>query len=190
MPFRLRLVGLILILAIASAWLLQGVNQGQQTGKPITVGGPDYYMQNFSSITMSETGQPANLLEAAYLAHYSEEDLTELTRPYLTAYRDEQQDPLYVTSKRGKSIEGNTIIELFDEVKLWQNDSEGIVDLEVLTSYATILIEDEIAETDRPAILTRRNMITETEGMRAYLKENRLELLNDVNTTILPEASD
>ena len=48
----------------------------------------------------------------------------------------------------------------------------------------SILIDKEYAETDKPATLINKNSITNSTGMRIYLQEQRMEFLNNVQTTI------
>jgi lipopolysaccharide export system protein LptC len=49
-----------------------------------------------------------------------------------------------------------------------------------------VLMEQEYAETDKPAIIYGKKTTIKSTGMNAYLGENRLELLNNVYTKILP----
>ena len=189
MSARWKILIYLAPLAILSAWLFNSVTNETGEAGPAGRQGPDYYMVNVHTLSMDVSGQPANRLDARYLAHYSDEDLTELAGPYLTVYR-ESGLPTYISADEGRVSGGNEIILLQDDVKLWQEDPDGNRKMEVLTSRATIFTETEIAETDRPATLINATTRTETVGLRAHFKDNRLELLNNVQTTILPKVAE
>ena len=53
-----------------------------------------------------------------------------------------------------------------------------------MTKDARILIDKKYAETNKPATLISKNSTTNSTGMRIYLEEQRMEFLNDVQTTI------
>ena len=62
------------------------------------------------------------------------------------------------------------------------------MDLELITIYARILIDKEYAETDKSATLISKNSVTNSTGMRIHLEEQRMEFLNNVQTTIETNA--
>jgi len=49
---------------------------------------------------------------------------------------------------------------------------------------ARILIDEKYAETDKAATLISENSVTNSRGMRIHLQEQRMEFLNNVQTTI------
>ena len=70
---------------------------------------------------------------------------------------------------------------------MWQNNLDGNRELEVNTSDVKILTQQEYAETDKLATIVANRTVTTATGVRVYLKESRIELLNDVHTNILPK---
>ncbi len=189
MSTRWKILIAIAPLALLSAWLFNAVNKETVTPGPTARQGPDYYMVNFHSLGMDINGRPDKTLDARYMTHYADQELTELDKPLLTVYR-EPGLPTYISAMKGKVSGGNEIILLQDDVKLWREGPHGNREMEVQTSRATLYIATEIAETDRPATLIHNTSRTDTVGLRAFFKENRLELLSNVQTTILPETVD
>ncbi len=67
---------------------------------------------------------------------------------------------------------------------MWENDEYGVRILQVDTDEVKVLINDDYAETDQYAtIVSKRSTITGT-GMRAYLDESRLVVIDHEKTRI------
>lgn len=177
----LILAGLF-VAAAATAWLLRTLGEE----KPVageTFHDPDYYMEDFTTLTMEQDGSPKSKLHAVYMAHYPVDDTTELLKPTMEIYRAERR-PLNVSADKGWVTSGNEVILLRGGVRMWEDDAAGARTLQVDTSEARVLMNDEYAETDRPTtIVSRRTTVTGT-GMRAYFKDSRLVVLDHDRTTI------
>ena len=186
---RWKTVIIMLLLAAASGWLLHKITSGKtrMAGKPLHQ--PDYYMENFIITSMEEDGTLKNRLEAEYMAHYPDDDTTELIKPRLSIPRVDAQ-PVNIIADKGWVTADNKVILLTGNVNLWQNDDTGNKKIEITTSDVRILTDEEYAETDQPSVFTGNNTIVRAVGVRAYLKESRLQLLNHVHATISPEKSD
>ncbi|NIN34887.1 MAG: LPS export ABC transporter periplasmic protein LptC [Gammaproteobacteria bacterium] len=186
MPLRWKLLIIITPLAVLSTWLFHAMEPESMATPPATFRGPDYYMININAVSMNDSGQPANTLQAVSLEHYSELELTNLEQPQMKVFRDGEQ-PFHITADNGQVRKDNEIILLKDNVVFWQNTAEGVKKLEVLTSEAMIYTVSETVETDKPATLIHGNTRTTADGMRAHVQESRLELLSNVYTTLNPD---
>lgn len=185
---RWKIAVILIMLVIGSTWLLKRLGEGESGKNMIIRHDPDYYMENFSTTTMEDDGSIKNRLSAEYMAHYPENDTTELSRPYLEVFRNNKQ-PLMIVADKGWVTSDNEVILLTGAVKLWQNNPGGDRKMEIMTTDVRILPEQEYAETDMPAtFISRQSTITGT-GVRAYFKEERVKLLNNVQTIIEPEAT-
>lgn len=185
-PLRWKLLIIIAPLAVLSAWLFHAMEPESTTIPRATVRGPDYYMINLNAVSMNDSGQPANTLQAVSLEHYSELELTNLDQPQMKVFREGDQ-PFHITADNGQVRKDTEIILLKDNVVFWQNTTEGVKELEVLTSEAMIYTESETVETDKPATLIHGNTHTTADGMRAHVQESRLELLSNVHTILNPD---
>jgi len=188
MPARWKTVIILLLVATASAWLLNKLTTGESTETTEFKHDPDYYMVNFTTWSMNEDGSPKNILNADYMAHYPDSDTTELINPRLEVFRDNKQ-PLNIVADKGWVTDNNEVILLTGKVRLWEEDTEGNVRMEIISSDLKILPGQEYAETEQPATLTRGRITVNTTGMRAWMKENRMEFLNNVHTIISSEDS-
>lgn len=187
MPARWKTVIILILLASASAWLLNKLTTGESI---ITTGyrhDPDYYMENFTTRSMGTDGNPKNILTADYMAHYPDSDTTELTNPRLEVFRENKR-PVNIIADKGWVTENNEVILLTGYVRLREEDDEGAVKMEIISSDVKILADQDYAETEKPVKLTRGKIIVNSTGMRAWMKESRFEFLDNVHTIILPET--
>lgn len=181
---RLIILALLIGAAAGSAWLLKWLSEDPgRGGISADARAPDYYMEDFSTLTMSQDGRPKNKLSADYLAHYPYDDSTELVMPRMEIFREDKL-PLYINAEKGRLEGDDDTILLFGIVTMWEYDDTGSPTLEVSTSHVKVFMEDEYAETDRHATIVTNNAIITGTGMRAFLPQSRLEVIKHEKTTI------
>ncbi len=180
---RWKLAIILAIIAGFSYWTLDKLTDDDVTKLSKLAHYPDYYMENFTTLTMNQDGTPKNRLNAEYMAHYPDDNTSELHEPELEIYRQDKQ-PIYVESDMGWVTSNNDVILLSGNVYLHQNDNNGELKLELITEDARVLVDQKYAETDKAATLISKKSTTTSIGMRAYLQEQRMEFLNNVHTTI------
>lgn len=187
MSLRIKVIIMLLALAVISAatynWLS---NDPDLLINNRAAHYPDYYMENFSTLTMEQDGQPKNKLYADYMAHYPDDDTIELTRPRLEIYKPDKP-PMIITSDKGWVTSNNKVILLSGDVDLWQDDQDGLRELEINTADVRVLLDQDYAETDKHATIKKQNTVVDADGVRAYFKHNRLELLDNVYGKIEPK---
>ena len=186
---RWKTVIVMLLLAAGSAWLLNKISSGKARVTKEPLHQPDYYMENFRTFTMEQDGTLKNRLQAEYMAHYPDDDTTELVRPALEIPRADNQS-INIIADKGWVTADNEVILLTGNVNLWQSDAAGNKRLEIFTSDVRILVNQEYAETDKPSTFIGKDTTIKATGVKAYLKEGRLILLNNVHATISSEKPD
>lgn len=179
---------LLLIMVGGSSWLLHWSNEDQLGRKPAGTRSPDYYMENFSTLTMKSDGTPKHRLYADHMAHYPDNDTTALRRPRLEIF-GENRPPMRIAAARGQAVDDNKVILLTGDVNFKTYKQTGELEFEVITTEARVLVDQEYVETDKEATLIGRRLIINAIGMKAYLQENRLEFINHVRTAITPNAT-
>ena len=185
---RWKIALLLLVIAALSYWALQQLIEEEVVNLNKLAHYPDFTMENFTTLTMNQQGLPKNRLVADFMAHYPDDDATELNNPELEIYRE--TDPATVVrSDKGWITANNEVILLYGNVYLHQNDIDGIKQLEILADDAKVLVDKEYAETDKAVTVIRKRTVTNSVGMRAYMKEQRLEFLYNVRTTIEPKQT-
>jgi len=183
---RWKIAFILSILAIGSAWLLNRLTDDKSTSTVLLRHDPDYYMEDFSTLTMEQDGTPKNKLFAEYMAHYPDDNTIELHKPKLEVYR-KNETPIFIIADKGWVTADNEVILLSGAVKLWQDNIDGIRELEINTSDVKILTQQEYAETDKLATIVGEKTTASAVGVRAYFNESRIELLSDVHGKILPK---
>ena len=180
---RWKLALLLIVAAGFSYWVLEKLTGDDLTTINKLAHYPDYYMENFTTLTMNQDGNPKNRLHAVYMAHYPDDDTSELHEPELEIFRQDRQ-PIIVTADKGWVTSNNEVILLTGNVYLHQNDEFGNLKVELITEDVRVLVDQKYAETDQPATLISGRTVVNSIGMRAYLQEQRLEFLSNVRTTI------
>ena len=184
---RWKLALILIMVAGLSYWLLDKLIIDDKEALAKLANYPDYYMENFNTLKMNKDGTPKNLLSASYMAHYPDDNTTELDYPKLKIFK-ENGSPINVTADKGWVTSSNEVILLVGNVHLYQTNDYGEMALELMTKDARVLVDKEYAETDKPATLINKNSTTNSIGMRIYLQEQRMEFLNNVQTTIEKNA--
>lgn len=186
---RVIILSLLVLAALGSAWVMNRMGQEESdTGVRGDFHEPDYYMEDFNALSMREDGSPKHRLRGLYMAHYPDDDTTELLEPTMKIFRIDNT-PLYVNADKGWVTTNKEIVLLRGDVTMWEEDVAGSRNLRVNTSEVRVLTEEEYAETDQYATIeTDRTTITGT-GMRAYFKDSRLEVI-DHERTIIEQKTD
>lgn len=143
---------------------------------------PDFYMENFVTTKMDETGAVERRVEAEYMAHFPDTDTYEFQRPYMVMYGEKGEQPWYVRSQRGWLSSNGDVMLLLGKVNLWRNNADGVKELDMKTEDLRVLPEREYGETDKPVLITTENSQTSGVGMKAHMAESRIELLSNVRT--------
>lgn len=186
MTQRIIILTLLAVAALGSTWLMNRMGQQAAVTEKGKSRVPDYYMEDFSTLSMREDGTPKDKLTALYMAHYPDDDTTELLQPEMEVYRRDDT-PLFIRADKGWVTSGNEVILLKGKVKMWENDASGKRTLEVNTSNVRVLMKEEYAETDDYTTITATRATITGTGMRAYFKNSRLKVIKHERTTIEPK---
>lgn len=185
MKFLLGALVLAITTAVLSFWLS---SQNSKPSKPNIRKDhtPDYYLENFSTLTMNLDGTPKNKLYAEFMVHYPDDDSSELTKPKLELFNIDKP-PMVISSEKGWITANNEVILLSGAVQLQQLDDNNLLKLQVHTRDVVVKVKENYAETDEHATIIGRRTRMEGDGVRAYFDENRIELLNNVTGRINPK---
>lgn len=185
---RWKLIIILIVVAGFSYWALEKLTEDDATKLNKLAHYPDYYMENFTTLTMNLDGTPKNRLNAVYMAHYPDDNTSELHKPELEIFRVDGP-PIFVSADTGWVTSNNDVILLNGNVYLYQNDEFGDLKVELIAEDARVLVDQKYAETDKAATLITKRSVTNSIGMRAYLQEQRMEFLSNVQTTIEPRQA-
>ena len=177
------MLALLIGAAAGSAGLLQWLSDDPAGEASIDYHDPDYYMEDFTTLTLKEDGKPKNKIHAIYMAHYPDNDTTELLKPQMEVFR-EDKSPLYIEADKGWVTGDNEVLLLRGAVKLQEFDEQGNATLEINTADVKVLLNEEYAETDQYATIVTDSATIRGTGMRAFLPESRLQIIEHDKTTI------
>ena len=169
----------LLVLAVLSGWILQRLDSGSAQPAPKIRHEPDYYMEQFSKLSMDVKGHLDSKLEAQFMVHYPDDDSTELVQPKLELYNGSTR-PWIVVAERGWVSAKNEHILLYGPVEIWRYDDDGNRELELRTKDLRILADEDYAESDNPTTVRSPSSTTHAVGMQAWFRTNLVKLLKDV----------
>jgi len=178
----LAAAGMLAVLVASSLWLSRALDPERTGGPGYEPHGPDFYMQDFVSTTMDTNGLPKRKVYARHMAHFPATDSNEFTRPHIVMYRA-GGEPWHIRSRRAWANASGEIMLLQGEVHIWRNDADGQRRVDIQTADLRVLPDTQYGETDRAVLITTPDSETRGVGMRAYLDEERMELLARVRTT-------
>lgn len=168
-------------MAIVSAWTLKQLSDEQEETERKERHVPDFYLENFSAVSMDENGDRHRQLMAEFKGHYPDTDTYELEKPYMILYHP-SRPAWHVRSERGWVSSNEEVLLLLGEVHIWREDGAGGRALDIVTRDLRVLPESDYGETDKPVVLRTPTTESRGIGMRAYLDQRRVELLSRVRT--------
>ena len=165
----------------ASGWVLHVLDPGDVPAPaPRSPGALRAYMENSVTVEMDDAGRPRRRIAARYM-EFHHDDTVALSSPYYVLYRA-GGEPWHVRSERGRVSADGDIVWLLGKVDIWRNDGSGARNLEIRTEDLKVLSESGYGETGKPVTIRTPASESKGVGLRAFLDENRLELLSQVRT--------
>lgn len=173
--FRLALV---LLLALASWWFQDFLQETPIVKPKKDEHFPDYFMENFTITNMDETGKPAYILTAKHMQHFADDDSTEITQPVIE-FKEADGD-WSISAQRANFTGNSNIIHLYDDVKIRRSPTTKLKPLFIDTTYLKIDTKSKIAETDKLAHLRTQDFELDTLGMVFDNNQGILKLKSNV----------
>jgi lipopolysaccharide export system protein LptC len=165
--WRLLLLMLFAVFcALGSFWLVQ-VMQGEDNAHGINAGNePDYIVDNFSWVRMSEAGKPRYVISGERLTHRPVDNTALIDKPVVQSLTDEHP-PMTMTSNSALVSQNQNQIDLTGNVDIRRPAAPGAEPMRIRTEVLTILPDDEIAKTDKPIRMTLGSASVDAVGMVA-----------------------
>ncbi|USE38228.1 LPS export ABC transporter periplasmic protein LptC [Endozoicomonas sp. SCSIO W0465] len=151
----------------------------------------DYFLVDARIKEYDVYGKLQYQLESESISHYPHNDNTLLQYPILTNFSDNGQ--LTVSrSENGKLLSGGKDIELWDNVVVVQSSPSVQQQayeqkLTMETDFLTISPDEEIADTNRPVLITSDTGETRALGMTAWYQQGKIQLKSRVRGVYEPE---
>ncbi|MET3133510.1 lipopolysaccharide export system protein LptC [Oxalobacteraceae bacterium GrIS 1.11] len=186
---RWRLSVMILVgvlFALGSFWLLQVMNQSglnAETGRHDNE--PDYFVDQFSLVRMTPLGQPAYIVSGVKLTHRPLDDSSDIERPFVRKLSP-AMPPMDVHADRGHIDQGNSRVQLMENVSLERDASPAAQHLHLSTQALTIFPDADRMESDQAVGVLLGNTSMTGIGMRANNATSQIDIGQRVRITIPP----
>lgn len=187
---RWRLLALLLFgvfCALGSFWLVQ-VMQGGDDAHNVNVGNdPDYIVDNFSWVRMSETGQPRYVISGERLTHRPADNTSVIEKPVVHSITVEH--PLMtMTAEHALVNQNQNQIDLTENVDIQRPGSATSQPLRIRTEALTLLPDDDIAKTSKPINMKLGDANVDAIGMVANNSTQQIDLGGRGRATFPPRT--
>jgi lipopolysaccharide export system protein LptC len=193
---------LLIIAALLSWWYIKSLDKSLTLEPAVATKGPDYFMYDTVSTILDDSGEPKHRLKTAYLAHFAEDNRTELQQAHLTLHQ--QDGSLWsIKANRGTLFQETEQIYLAGDVVIKRppsTDSQahtaGREAQEPSFSQSGITIQTErlhvdpksqVAQTEDPVVISNPDVRVDAVGMKANLQTKSVELLAKVRGVYVPQ---
>ena len=181
------LILLISLVAITGYWVTQHMAVENIASSLLKSDHMDSYAKKVMATAMDKNGQLAYQFYTPEITHYPN-NVTEFSSPHIISYHQSLK-PWTLDAERGKAQEGVDQVFLEGNVKLYKQADNKTRELIIKTNSITIYPRKEYLETKDTVTLTEPGIHITSRGVRAYLKENRVDLLSEAKGQYDPHSS-
>lgn len=146
---------------------------------------PDAFMEDVHALIMNKQGKPSMKIATPKLIHYPDNNISLLTTPALTLYRQSPQ-PWYVNAEHAKALQGIDMIDFKENVVIHHaadgNNPATIIKTETLRVHP----EQQTAETADFITMTQPNLVVKATGMEADMNKGNIKLLSQARGEYVP----
>jgi lipopolysaccharide export system protein LptC len=175
--------------AFGSFWLVQ-VMRGDQDGPQVAGRGsePDYIVDNFSFVRMSEAGQPRYVVSGSRLTHRPIGDVSEIDQPVVQSMTT-QRPHMTMHARRARILHDQNQIDLLGDVDVQRPAGQGVQAMRLRTEALTVLPDEEVMKTDQPVEMMLGGATVRGTGMQANNATQKVHLDGRGHLTYPPRAN-
>jgi lipopolysaccharide export system protein LptC len=181
---RFSLFSAILVAAVLGSWYLTQSQPQPPDELTDTQSDESYYMRDATLLGIGDNGVPSYRVHAAHIRHIAMDDSIELTN-IRVRFETDPDAPWTLNAPRGQIPKEREYIDLIGEVTASREPGEGD-ELVIVTRDVRVLLEERIATTEALVTMNMGPHAVTAQGMRAYLKQDRVELQSDVHGLFAP----
>ena len=182
---RLFPLGLMLVLALLTFYL-ERTTRDDESPPAQRRHDPDYVVSNFTTTTYNREGAVESVMSAARMAHYPDDDTTELVAPRVL--QSKPNEPTFrVRAERGKLSRDGDEIFLYDDVVLVRDAAPDQPEARMTTEFLHVLRDRSLVRTDQPVKIVEGTRSLAGRGMEYNNESRELLLRGDVQAQFLTE---
>jgi len=173
--------------AFGSFWLVQLMEEDADTrlGGPLTE--PDYIVENFSFVRMTEQGKPSYVVSGKRLAHTPEGDVSHVEQPVMQGMTP-GRPRMTIVANNAQIFHEEHRVELLGKVDIQRPATPTSEALHVQTEALTVLPDEEILKTERPIQMQLGGATVHGTGMVANNATQKLHLASRGQIVYPPRA--
>ncbi|RZI44928.1 LPS export ABC transporter periplasmic protein LptC [Herbaspirillum sp. HC18] len=185
-PWRFRFfmtLAPLVVLALASFWLYEVMRRA--TGDIVPTperSEPDFYVENFSYVKMSKTGEAQYHVAGEKMTHNPQDDSYDIVQPVVRNLRNTEA-PTTIRAERAKVNNDNSQVHLYENVRMDKPGTPDSEPVQVRSEYMLVLPDDDAMKTDKPVKITVGQSILTGIGMYANNATRELRLMSNVHGT-------
>jgi len=176
---------ILLLLVMLTTWLNRTIELTTPAPpRPITHD-PDYAVDKFTVVRLSDTGELHYSLTARQLIHYPDDDTAHLVLPVLKQLQPGKPE-LRVRADRGLSTTQGEEVRLYDNVEIFRageqkpGAKQADEDLRITTSYLRVLPDQDHADTPAQVVIENGASVLIGTGMDFDNRYRQMRLLSRV----------
>ena len=187
--FRIAmLLGLTIVLALGSFWILDVVQRSlEETLPQVKRTEPDYFVEQFHFVRVAKEGQARYHISGVKLLHLPEDNRYEIQQAVVKSLRHNQA-PMTMRAKRALADPNANRVELFDQVNVERPASTTAPRLQVNSDYLLVLPDDDLIKTNRPVEIRYGTSVLRGTGMVANQATREFKLASHVSGIFPPKA--
>lgn len=188
---RWKLIAIMMIAAFCafgSFWLVQvmeGADGDARLGGPMNE--PDYIVENFSFVRMTEEGKPSYVVSGKRLAHTPLGDVSQVEQPVMQGMTP-GRPRMTIVANRAQIFHEEHRVELLGKVDVQRPATPTSEALRVQTEALTVLPDEEILKTARPIRMQLGAATVTGTGMLANNATQQLHLASRGQIVYPPRA--
>ena len=172
-------VVLLAVVAAMTAWLDQQLQGTERARNGKVRHDPDYVVENLAATRFGVDGLPRYSLSARRMAHYPDDDTTDLEAPTLVNFGGPGAT-VTVTSKTAKVSSNGEHVYLTDDVRLVRAAYADKSEMTMQTSYLHVIPDADVAKTDKPVRISDAHTLITAVGLEFNNQTRILKLLSNV----------
>jgi lipopolysaccharide export system protein LptC len=189
---RFGLITLLLVgglLAMGSLWLLEVVRRaGVESARSVKRTAPDYYVDNFNYVRMSENGEAQYNISGKRMVHDPVTDTHLIDQPVVHSLATERP-PMNASADRARVDSNSDKVYLYDHVQMDRPATPKADYFHLDTDYMLMLVDEEIMQTDRPVHMVLGKSVLNGTGMKYNNASGTLRLDSRVHAILPPKTA-
>ena len=179
-------MGVLLILSISlSSWSILIGKKSKSLAPTNSSTEPDAYMEDVVATILNKEGNPSMKIETPKMVHYAENDVTNISQPHITVYR-QSPEPWYINSNFAKASDGVEEILFWDNVVIHHAQDIDNPTTTMTTTTLTVFPNQQLAKTAEAITVTQPNATLHAIGMLANMNDGTVKLLSHARGEYVP----